>query len=140
MLLRSWSPRRGVALLAVAVASAGSPASAQDAMGPPEWEEESLLSEGTFGAAAASVSMFYAPLKLAYATSGLVLGMCSFLWSWGDKEASMAVIAMSVGGDYVITPEHLKGRADIRFTGTEDGDGSGGASPPPAQVVSAPPP
>jgi len=31
----------------------------------------------------------------------------------------MRVVNMSVGGDYVITPEILRGSADLRFTGEE---------------------
>jgi hypothetical protein len=63
------------------------------------------------------ISLFYGPLKLAYAISGLTLGGGSFLWTWGDQAAAMAVVNTAVGGDYVITPDHLGGAADIRFTG-----------------------
>jgi hypothetical protein len=80
-------------------------------------EEPSLVREGGFGAAAALISLCYGPLKLAYAVSGLVLGGGSLLWTWGDQDAALAVVTMSVGGDYVITPDHLGGADDIRFTG-----------------------
>jgi hypothetical protein len=102
--------RRGSALLAVAAVLAGVPAAAQA-------EEPSLVREGGFGAAAALISLLYGPLKLAYAFSGIALGAGSFLWSWGDQDAAMAVVTTSVGGDYVITPDHLGGAEEIRFTG-----------------------
>lgn len=125
---RSSPLRRGSALLAAAAMLAGSPSSAEE-------EHPSLLREGGFGAAAALVSMFYGPLKLAYASSGLALGSGSFLWTWGDQEAAMAVVTMSLGGDYVITPDHLRGTDDIRFTGEP-----AGTTTRTTQAVSTPPP
>jgi hypothetical protein len=77
----------------------------------------SLLREGGLGAAAALISFVYCPLKLLYAASGIALGSSSFLWTWGDRDAAMAVVNTAVGGDYVVTPEHLGGSANLRFTG-----------------------
>lgn len=110
MIQRSSPVRRGSALLAVAVLLAGSPAAARV-------EDPSLVREGGLGAAAALISLVYCPLKLLYAASGIALGSGSFLWTWGDRDAAMAVVDTSVGGDYVITPEILGGSADLRFTG-----------------------
>ncbi|HKA13397.1 MAG TPA: hypothetical protein VKH41_00140, partial [Myxococcota bacterium] len=98
------------ALLAVVALLAGSPAFA-------DVEKPSLLTEGGLGVASALASFVYSPLKLIYAASGLALGSGSFLWTWGDRDAAMAVVDTSVGGDYVITPEILRGSADLRFTG-----------------------
>ena len=80
-------------------------------------DDPSLLREGGLGAASALISMVYSPLKLVYAASGLALGSSSFLWTWGDRDAAMAVVKNSVGGDYVITPDILRGAANLRFTG-----------------------
>ena len=77
----------------------------------------SLLREGGLGAASALASLVYSPLKLLYAVSGIALGSGSFLWTWGDRDAAMAVVNTAVGGDYVITPDNLGGSADLRFTG-----------------------
>jgi len=105
--------RRGIALLsllALVTVAVAAPGRARAA-------EQSLMSEGGFGLASAVVSLLYGPLKLAYAVSGLALGGSSFLWTWGDQDTAMTIVAMSVGGDYVITPGHLGGVKDIRFTG-----------------------
>ena len=112
MAQRSSPSRRGSALFAVAVLLAGSPASARV-------EDPSLFREGGLGAAAAVISLAYSPFKLLYAASGIALGSGSFIWTWGDRDAAMKVVNTSVGGDYVITPEHLRGSADLRFTGDE---------------------
>lgn len=110
MTQRSSPIRRGSALLAVAALLVGSPATARV-------RDPSLVREGGLGAAAAVISLVYCPLKLLYAVSGIVLGGSSFVWTWGDRDSAMAVVNTSVGGDYVVTPEHLGGSADLRFTG-----------------------
>jgi hypothetical protein len=107
---RSSPVRRGSALLAVAALLAGSPAAARV-------QNPSLVREGGLGAAAALLSLVYSPLKLLYAVSGIALGGGSFVWTWGDRDAAMAVVNTSVGGDYVVTPEHLGGSAELRFRG-----------------------
>ncbi len=131
MTQRSSPVRRGSALFAVAVLLAGSPAAAQP-------EDQSLVREAGLGAAAALVSLVYCPLKLLYAASGIALGSGSFLWTWGDQDAAMAVVDTSVGGDYVVTPEVLGGSADLRFTGDPAGDAP--RSPATAVATAAPPP
>jgi hypothetical protein len=108
---RSSPFRRGFALLAVLGALSALPASAG------ELEDPSLLTEGGLGASAALLSLAYGPFKLAYAASGLLLGSGSFMWTWGDRDTAMAIVHAAVGGDYVITPEILRGSDDIHFTG-----------------------
>lgn len=110
MTQRSSPLRRGSALFAVAVLLVGSPAAARV-------KHPSLVREGGLGAAAALISLVYCPAKLLYAASGIALGSGSFVWTWGDRDAAMAVVNTAVGGDYVITPEHLGGSANLRFTG-----------------------
>ena len=110
MTQRSSPLRRGSALFAVVVLLAGPPAAAGE-------DDPSLVKDAGLGVASALASFVYSPLKLLYAASGLALGSGSFLWTWGDRNAAMSVVDTSVGGDYVITPEILRGSADLRFTG-----------------------
>ena len=81
-------------------------------------DDPSLLQEGGTGASAALISLFYSPAKLLYAVGGLTVACASFIWTWGDRDTAMHVVTTSLGGDYVITPDHLLGRQDIRFTGS----------------------
>ena len=112
MAQRSSPSRRGSALFAVVALVAGSPAAARA-------DDPSLFREGGLGAIAALTSLVYSPFKLLYAASGIALGSGSFIWTWGDRDAAMRVVNTSVGGDYVITPEMLRGSANLRFTGGE---------------------
>ena len=69
------------------------------------------------GAGSAVCTVVYSPLKVAYAASGLVVTGLAFLWSFGDTEVAGTLWRTTVGGDYVVTPSHLEGRSDLRFTG-----------------------
>jgi len=107
---RSSPLRYGAAVLAVVFGIAASSAASAG-------EDPSLVREGGIGMASALLSLGYGPLKMVYALSGTLLAGTSFLYTWGNREVAMKVARMSLGGDYVITPAHLRGADEIRFTG-----------------------
>jgi hypothetical protein len=107
---RSSPLRHGAALLALVFGiAASSAASAGD--------DPNLVREGGIGLISALLSLGYGPLKIVYALSGTVLAGTSYLYTWGNRDVAMKVARMSLGGDYVITPAHLRGTDEIRFTG-----------------------
>jgi hypothetical protein len=101
---------RGVCL-AVALAVLIVPASSM--------AEERMETEAGFGALAAVSTLLYGPLKIVYATGGLVVGSFAWALSGGDAEVMRAVITPSVRGDYVVTPDHLRGDRTLEFFGRE---------------------
>lgn len=80
-----------------------------------EVAEEAGLGLGSFLASAV-----YAPVKLVYATGGLIAGGLAWMFSGGDSDVAMGVIEPAVSGDYVITPERLRNPASIEFIGRGD--------------------
>jgi hypothetical protein len=78
---------------------------------------ESTAYNAFVGVGSAVCTLVYSPVKVAYAASGLVVTGLAFLWSFGDTDVTGTLWRTTVGGDYVITPSHLEGRRDIRFTG-----------------------
>ncbi len=70
-----------------------------------------------FGSAVAS--LIYAPVKLCYAIGGLVVGGLAWAFSGGDNEVASVVLTPSILGDYVLTPEHLRGEKSIEFFGRD---------------------
>ncbi len=72
-----------------------------------EEEAPSLTREGSTGAGAALLNLIYAPLKLAYASTGLVIAGLAWCWTWGDTGVSGPIYRAAVGGDYVLTPSHV---------------------------------
>jgi hypothetical protein len=105
-------PRRRATIVALALAAvlalAPSPARA---------EEDSLAYEGVIGVGAAVCTLVYSPLKLAYATGGLVVGGLAWLWSAGDTGVAGPIFTASLRGDYVVTSAHLEGRRPLEFVG-----------------------
>ena len=81
--------------------------------------------EGGLGAAAALSSLVYAPVKLVYATGGLIVGSFAWAFTAGDTEVATKVFTRSLRGTYVITPDHLTGERSVVFIGRDlDGDPS----------------
>lgn len=103
-----------------------------------ELAEDAGLGVGSFLASAV-----YAPLKLVYATCGLVAGGLAWVLSGADDDVAMRVIGPAVSGDYVITPDHLRDPLAIEFIGPgvdfSRSAIAGRAATAPPSVSSAPP-
>ncbi len=84
----------------------------------PAWAE-SQAAEAGIGTAAALTSLIYGPVKVTYATLGLVIGGIAWGLSGGDSDVMNAIITPAVRGDYVVTPDMLRGRDDIEFIGRD---------------------
>lgn len=123
--------RRGAGLclaILMALAFAPGPAKAEGSMG----------SDAGMGALAALSTLIYGPVKLVYATGGLLVGGLAWGLSGGDQDVLMAVITPAVRGDYVVTPRHLKMEDPIEFFGKdpayrEPADQQVAAEPPVAE-------
>jgi len=95
----------GLPLLSAGPAPAAEPAPSEP---PSEWG---------ISAAAWVLTVPYGAAKVAYAIVGGTVGVLTFAFSGGDTDAAMSVWATSMGGNYIITPDHLKGREPLRLTG-----------------------
>ena len=80
----------------------------------------SNAAEVGWGVGSALSTVVYGPLKLVYATMGLAFGGLGWALSGGDPAVADAVIAPAVGGDYVVTPAHLRGERRLSFVGIAD--------------------
>lgn len=84
------------------------------------WSEgEGLSSEAGIGALAALSTLLYGPVKITYATLGLVIGGTAWGLSGGDQAVLDSVVTASVRGDYVVTPEHIRMERGLEFYGRE---------------------
>ena len=75
--------------------------------------------EGGLGAAAALSSLIYGPVKLLYATGGLIVGGFAWAFTAGDSQVAEKVFTRSLRGTYVLTPDHLTGEQEIVFIGRD---------------------
>ena len=101
---------RCVAATCALVAAFASPARAQD-------EEPSTAYSGMVGVGAAFCTLIYSPLKVAFAATGLVVSSLAWIWTFGDTSIAGPIFERAVGGDYVITPDHLDGEMDLELNG-----------------------
>jgi len=74
-------------------------------------------------------SLIYAPVKLVYATGGVIFGGFGWVLSGGDTETAKSIIDPAVRGDYIVTPDILRGNRKLEFFG-ERSAGSREASSP----------
>jgi hypothetical protein len=85
--------------------------------GPAEAEQQSTGAAAGWGALSALTSLVYAPVKVAYAIGGLVVGGFAWVFSAGDNDVARTVTTPAVRGDYVVTPDHLRGKQPLEFIG-----------------------
>jgi len=79
--------------------------------------EPPVSSEAGYGVGAALASVFYIPVKVTYAGLGLLTGGLGWVVSGGRSDVANNIIYPAVGGNYVVTPSHLKGTEPIYFVG-----------------------
>lgn len=82
---------------------------------------EKMYNEAGLGMASALTSLVYGPVKIVYASCGLVFGGLAWGLSGGDSTVMHAVLTPSVRGDYVITPSILTMQRKLEFMGREPG-------------------
>jgi hypothetical protein len=82
-----------------------------------EKDGDDLGTTAGLGAASFLCSLPYGAVKVAGAVLGGVVGGFTYLLSGFDKRAADSVWYTTMGGDYIVTPDHLRGRRDLRVTG-----------------------
>ncbi len=119
---------KGVALgLFVAMTALPAYAQSTDPAAASQPAEPSVTEEAGYGVGSALANVFYIPAKVTYAGLGLLTGGLGFVLSGGRSDVANDIIYPAVRGNYVVTPNHLKGTEPIYFVG----------APPPDNTQSA---
>ena len=100
---------RSVVLAISLTAFAASPALAD----PPTKEAKT-------GASVVLANVVYMPAKVIYAAGGGLVAGFAYLFSAGDKEVAKPILDASIGGDYIVEPEHLAGDKKLVFFGQSE--------------------
>ncbi len=79
--------------------------------------EPSVTEEAGYGVGSALANLFYIPAKVTYAGLGLLTGGLGFVLSGGRADVANNIIYPAVRGNYVVTPNNLKGTEPIYFVG-----------------------
>jgi hypothetical protein len=70
-----------------------------------------------YGFGSVLANMFYIPAKVTYAGLGLLTGGVGYLITGGRADVANNIIYPAVGGNYVVTPNQLKGSEPLYFVG-----------------------
>jgi hypothetical protein len=73
--------------------------------------------EAVQGLASYFLTMPYGGIKMAVALLGALAGGMGFIFTGGDKATAGKIWGPTLGGEYVITPEHIRGDKDLHFFG-----------------------
>lgn len=109
----SRRPLRRLAPLLLVSALLTAPGAARAA----ESEDSSPVTKFFFGLSAAVCTLVYTPLKIGYALSSIPMSGLVYMWSVGNTEMSERVMRSGTQGNWVITPEHLRGQRSLDFVG-----------------------
>jgi len=116
-----------IAIRAVAVVLALTVCLNQAAWAADTGGDEHPYADFGIGAASALCSIPYGAAKVAVAILGGVTGAFTYVLSGFDKRSADAVWYTSMGGDYIVTPDHLRGKRELHFTGAPPGTPQTGA-------------
>jgi hypothetical protein len=86
----------------------------------PEADERSRTSEDPslgLQIASGALSILYTPLKIVYAGLGGFMGAFAYALTGGNEQVAQSVWDASLGGTYLLTPDHLQGNEPIQFKG-----------------------
>jgi len=84
---------------------------------PAAAQEESAARTTALGVGSALCTLVYTPAKLLYAGGGVLVTGLAYAFSAGDRDVIDPIVRASLYGDYVVTPDHLRGEKPLRFTG-----------------------
>lgn len=75
-------------------------------------------SEAIQGLGSYFLTLPYSGIEMAVAELGAVAGGIGFIFTGGDKATADKIWGRAIGGEYVVTPQHLRGEKDLHFFGT----------------------
>lgn len=84
--------------------------------------EEGFFEEAGIGLGTALVNVLYIPAKFTYATVGGLIGGFAWVLSLGDTDTAMGVWEPTMGGSYIVTPDMLRGKEPLEFSGKTSTD------------------
>jgi len=104
--MRKW-------LVALVLFASVSVAAAQDDGGGGDF-----VYDAGIGTACVFVNLLYMPAKVVYATLGGITGGFAYLLTGLNYDLAERIWTPSLGGNYVVTPAHLRNEQMLYFSGT----------------------
>jgi hypothetical protein len=79
-----------------------------------------FASDAGIGIACVFVNILYAPAKIVYATLGGFIGGVAYLLTGANYDVADRIWTPSLGGNYLVTPAHLRNEDTLYFSGTTE--------------------
>jgi hypothetical protein len=83
----------------------------------PAQAEPGAMSQFGTGALTVGANLLYMPCKLIYAMGGGLAAGIGYVFSGGDSDVVAPIVDASLRGDYVVTPENIRGKEPLQFIG-----------------------
>jgi hypothetical protein len=77
-----------------------------------------FASDAGVGIACVFVNLLYMPAKIVYATLGGFTGGVAYLLTGANYDVASRIWTPSIGGNYLVTPAHLRNEDTLYFSGT----------------------
>ena len=106
--------RLAAAVVAFSLMSAPASAVARDA------NSKEASADLGIGVVTALANVVYMPVKVTYGLMGGITGGFAYVLSGANREVAEGVWVPSMGGDYVLTTDHMTGREQVHFNGVRD--------------------
>ena len=82
----------------------------------PTLAQAGYAEDAGMGTATVAANLLYVPAKLVYATLGGITGGFAYVLTGANSQVAERVWTPSLGGNYVVTPEHLRGSQPLYFS------------------------
>lgn len=82
----------------------------------PPFVHADYLEDAGMGTATVAANLLYVPTKLVYATLGGVTGSFAYVLTGANYQVAERIWTPSLGGNYVLNPEQLRGNQPIYFS------------------------
>lgn len=83
----------------------------------PSLAQADYLEDAGMGTVTVLANVVYIPVKLTYATLGGVTGGFAYVLTGANYQVAERIWTPSLGGNYVLSPDHLRGDQTIYFSG-----------------------
>jgi hypothetical protein len=102
------------AVLAASLVLSAVPSEARDS------NSKEASSDFGIGVVTALANVVYMPVKVVYGVMGGVTGGFAYVLSGANRDVAEGVWVPSLGGDYVLTTDHMTGREQVHFNGVRE--------------------
>lgn len=83
----------------------------------PGFAEANFAEDAGMGTATVLANVVYMPVKVVYSALGGITGSFAYVLTGGNYSAAEKVWVPSMGGNYVLNPNQLRGQQPIYFSG-----------------------